>query len=344
MDDERSRKLSVSALDSGDSLASEVDGGLERYLVGFGPDEWVAWQREVPQEVVDRLAGLLDHGGDHHLVHEYELTGEALRRAAHLAGFTPRPDLTYVLSTVQASHDRPIGPVLRDIGRVNDFFRLETQQPAAGWGSVTGDGLTEERLADEVGRVRSQLATLSGAGPESVEWRVGASLFHQGLASRLLSPVLAAGVCHGAGLSAPDFFLDTRREGPLVLRTVELRVPELSGPADVAAWLEESVVGRVLAPVENALTRVGRISAGLLRGNTGAALAGAARALGRERPEQRGGAERVARLMLERDALSGTGAYTGTDPEGLAVFRRSTCCLYYRLPDGGLCGDCALRP
>ncbi|MGH3410268.1 MAG: (2Fe-2S)-binding protein [Streptosporangiaceae bacterium] len=27
--------------------------------------------------------------------------------------------------------------------------------------------------------------------------------------------------------------------------------------------------------------------------------------------------------------------------EGLG-FRRHSCCLYYRLPGGGLCGDCAL--
>jgi ferric iron reductase protein FhuF len=24
-------------------------------------------------------------------------------------------------------------------------------------------------------------------------------------------------------------------------------------------------------------------------------------------------------------------------------FLRNSCCLYYRLPDGGLCGDCVLR-
>jgi ferric iron reductase protein FhuF len=23
-------------------------------------------------------------------------------------------------------------------------------------------------------------------------------------------------------------------------------------------------------------------------------------------------------------------------------FRRNSCCLYYRLPEGGLCGDCVL--
>ncbi|MGW5694872.1 (2Fe-2S)-binding protein, partial [Streptomyces asiaticus] len=30
----------------------------------------------------------------------------------------------------------------------------------------------------------------------------------------------------------------------------------------------------------------------------------------------------------------------GTAPLG---YRRRTCCLYYRVPGGGLCGDCVLR-
>jgi ferric iron reductase protein FhuF len=48
--------------------------------------------------------------------------------------------------------------------------------------------------------------------------------------------------------------------------------------------------------------------------------------------------------VLERSSLRGTVGYTGVDRSGSSVFRRTTCCLYYRLPDGGLCGDCALRP
>jgi|GEM_PF-1837329 hypothetical protein len=43
--------------------------------------------------------------------------------------------------------------------------------------------------------------------------------------------------------------------------------------------------------------------------------------------------------LLGTGRLRGTGQLTGT---GLA-FRRRSCCLYYRLPGGGLCGDCCLR-
>ena len=38
--------------------------------------------------------------------------------------------------------------------------------------------------------------------------------------------------------------------------------------------------------------------------------------------------------------LSDTGTL-GPDGEG---FRRRSCCLYYRVPGGGLCGDCVLGP
>lgn len=242
--------------------------------------------------------------------------------------------------------------VLEDVGRVNMFFDVRTfgveaDPPRQGWEavSVLGSSPGGERVSEEVRRVRAQLGALSGGGAEDVEWRVGASLFHQGLASRLLSPVLAAALCHGVRLRAAHFLFEPGRSGPLALRTAQTRAePILRSPAEVAGWVEDTVVGRVLAGVEEALTGIGRISPGLLRGNTAAALAGAARALGGARPEQRAGAEEVVRLVLERPSLQGTGGYTGVDRSGLAVFRRTTCCLYYRLPDGGLCGDCALRP
>lgn len=244
----------------------------------------------------------------------------------------------------QARREPRLAPVLDDIGGVNMFFRWETDPPATGWEPAAGAGLTRDRVAGEVERVRSQLAALSGTGAQDVEWRVGASLFHQGLASRLLSPVLAAALCHGVRLRASLVSLEPDRAGPLTLRTTQSRAEAMSHlPAEVAQWVDDSVVGGVLAGVEEALTGIGRIAPGLVRGNTGAALAGAARALACARPEQREGAERVVRLMLERPSLQGTGAYTGVDTQGLAVFRRTTCCLYYRLPGGGLCGDCALR-
>ncbi|GAA1103800.1 hypothetical protein GCM10009642_47940 [Nocardiopsis metallicus] len=242
-----------------------------------------------------------------------------------------------------------LAEVLGDVGRINMFFQVEPRtgpEPRGeGWEPVTVLGGADGKLAaEEVRRVRARLGALSGGGVQDVEWRVGASLFHQGLASRLLSPALALALCHGVRLRAPDLRFDPGRSGPLTLRTVQKRAEPISAiPAEVAEWLDESVVGPVLMGVEAALAGVGRISTGLLRGNTTAALAGAARALGGARPERRAAAEEVVRLMLDRPSLSGTGHYTGKDRSGLAVFRRTTCCLYYRLPDGGLCGDCALR-
>ena len=239
--------------------------------------------------------------------------------------------------------------VLGDVGRVNLFFQVEPQtgpEPlGGGWEPVTVlGGADGKRAAEEVRRVRARLGALSGGGVQDVEWRVGASLFHQGLASRLLSPVLAVALCHGVRLRAAELLFEPGRSGPLALRTAQKRAEPIPAvPAEVSEWLDETVVESVLTGVETALAGVGRISPGLLRGNTAAALAGAARALGGARPERRAQAEEVVRLMLERPSLSGTGRYTGMDRSGTAVFRRTSCCLYYRLPDGGLCGDCALR-
>nr|WP_239647937.1 (2Fe-2S)-binding protein [Nocardiopsis ganjiahuensis] len=238
--------------------------------------------------------------------------------------------------------------VLGDLGRVNMFFGVGVFGTGArprshGWEPVSA--LAGERVAEEVRRVRAQLGALSGGGAEDVEWRVGASLFHQGLASRLLSPVLAAALCHGVRLRVADFHFEPVRSGPLVLRTAQTRVEAIPrDPGEIAEWVSATVVERALAGVEEELAGIGRVSPGLLRGNTAAALAGAARSLGGARHEQRAAAEEVVRLTLERPSLQGTGGYTGVDRSGLAVFRRTTCCLYYRLPDGGLCGDCALRP
>ncbi|MES4829184.1 (2Fe-2S)-binding protein, partial [Streptomyces anthocyanicus] len=38
--------------------------------------------------------------------------------------------------------------------------------------------------------------------------------------------------------------------------------------------------------------------------------------------------------LLAHPLLAGAGTLTGTS------FRRRSCCLYYRVPGGGVCGDC----
>ncbi|MFD3683759.1 (2Fe-2S)-binding protein [Nocardiopsis sp. NPDC058631] len=243
----------------------------------------------------------------------------------------------------------PVRPVLEDVGRVNTLFALEVEPPGPGWvcvdeaagGEVAG---ARQVLPAEVERVRAQLAALSASPGRAVEWRVAASLLHQGMATRILSPVLAAALCHGVLLDAARFRWDPHREGPLVLRTSQETAAAVTGGGVRAADLvEEAVVLGVLRTLERVLSGPGRVAPGLLRGNTASALAGAVRSLGADRPERRTEAEALVGNLLERPSLAGTGGYTGVDATGAGVFRRTTCCLYYRLPGGGYCGDCALR-
>ncbi|MFE1400485.1 (2Fe-2S)-binding protein [Nocardiopsis dassonvillei] len=238
-----------------------------------------------------------------------------------------------------------VRPVLAEVGRVNTLFAVETVPPGPGWLPLGGGGALEPRaLAAEVERVRGHLARLAGRPDAVVEWRVAASVFQQGLATRLLSPVLAAGLCHGVLVDAARFHWDPRREGPVVLRTAQEGAAAVAGgTAELADWVEHTVVLGVLARAARGLTGAGGVAPGLLRGNTAAALAGAVRALGADRPAVRARAGEVAADLLGRPSLAGTGGYTGVDASGLGVFRRTTCCLYYRVPGAGYCGDCALR-
>jgi iron complex transport system ATP-binding protein len=78
-----------------------------------------------------------------------------------------------------------------------------------------------------------------------------------------------------------------------------------------------------------------------LWGNAASALGGTVRALARERPEHAADALALGNLLLGLGDLRGTGVFTEPAP-GRLFFTRASCCLYYRIPGGGKCGDCVL--
>jgi iron complex transport system ATP-binding protein len=168
-------------------------------------------------------------------------------------------------------------------------------------------------LAGLVGRVRERLGT-----PED---RVAASIFFQGWAARLWSVGLAV-LVHTGRLPV----LDTLRWRD-VGGTIHLGVdcPQL-GPGS-AERLGDLVVGQHLEPLAAAVRGAAPLSGQVLWGNAASALRGAARVL------DSGPATALADEVLARDRLRGT-----LDAAG----RRRSCCLYYRVPGGGLCGDCVL--
>ncbi|MFE1250997.1 (2Fe-2S)-binding protein [Streptomyces sp. NPDC058735] len=168
------------------------------------------------------------------------------------------------------------------------------------------------------------------------EPRVAASVAHQGLAARLWSIALGCAALYGA---VPD--LDAR----LLRWDPDGSAPDdlwLSGvrpsPADPDR-LADAVLHGHLLPLEKALRVHHRVAPGLLRGNAASALAGAGRELDRwaRRNGRAGLAARASSLtagLLAHPLLDGAGTLTGT------AFRRRSCCLYYRVPGGGVCGDC----
>ncbi|MFD0381807.1 (2Fe-2S)-binding protein [Streptomyces stramineus] len=103
----------------------------------------------------------------------------------------------------------------------------------------------------------------------------------------------------------------------------------------------------ILADLHRATREAVPVSGRLLWGNAGSALAGALRVLHtwcreQDRPREAGRALALARAVLEDPVLRDTGTLTARADTGPA-FVRTTCCLYYRVLPGGMCGDCVLR-
>ncbi|GHB32832.1 hypothetical protein GCM10010377_24100 [Streptomyces viridiviolaceus] len=171
------------------------------------------------------------------------------------------------------------------------------------------------------------------------EPRIAASVAHQGLAARLWSVTLGCAAVYGA---VPDLdprllHWDPDGSAPGDLWLAEAR----ARPAD-AGTVADTVLHAHLVPLTASLRARYRVAAGLLWGNAASALAGAARELDR-RPDRHGGTEAAARVraltadLLAHPMLARAGTLTGT------AFRRRSCCLYYRVPGGGVCGDCCFR-
>ncbi|GAA1885787.1 (2Fe-2S)-binding protein [Streptomyces durmitorensis] len=225
---------------------------------------------------------------------------------------------------------------LTALGSVGGFFALRAGAPPSGVQVASlarvyaGD---DGPLAFRVDKVAARLGA-----PDT---RVAVSVAQLGLAARLWSVTLGSAALHGEVPDLDPELLHWDADGTspddLWLRELTTR------PAD-AASIRDVVQHGHLAPLADALRARYRISAALLWGNAGSALAGAARELdtwarrnGRTDVGER--ARALAAELFDHPDLRSTGTLRGT------AFRRRSCCLYYRCPDGGVCGDCCFdRP
>ncbi|MGW5359828.1 (2Fe-2S)-binding protein [Actinopolymorpha pittospori] len=180
------------------------------------------------------------------------------------------------------------------------------------------------------------------------ELRVAGSIFFQGMAARLWSPVLAVALLDrrvlvlDAALTWPDL------AAPGVpLRTAGASAADSGRSPDIAALAPEvadATVTAHLTPLLDAVRREVRLPDALLWGNAASALLGTLGVLARARPALAEPAAALAVALLGLPPLDGTGTLDPAGEDAPGRFVRSTCCLYYRVPGGGFCGDCALLP
>jgi len=188
----------------------------------------------------------------------------------------------------------------------------------------TGDAAGGLRPLAEItdGGLARRVCTRMGRGdPAAVPLRVGQSAVVMGLASRLWSLTVVP-AARSRVLVDPAAIRWRDEDG-----AVELGVEGARGwldPAPADVW---TVVRGVLAPVVGALPLAPR----LLWGNVAASLHAVPRVHGLP------AAEPLVADLLARAPLAGE---LEVRTDGRA--RRRTCCLFWEVPGGGLCGDCVL--
>jgi hypothetical protein len=200
-------------------------------------------------------------------------------------------------------------------------------------------------LLDHIHQVAAILRT--------TELRVGASILVQGLAARLWSVVVASALLFDRVpdlAPATTWWAPQRNGGRLRVYASSIRsdatpaVPPNARPdappvdhsrhGDV---VRRRVVETHLVGLVTAVQGHVKVPDVLLWGNAASALVGSMGVLVGARPDLEAAGEHLVETLLSRPPLHGTG-----EPPALTGFVRTSCCLYYRVPGGSLCGDCPL--
>ena len=239
-------------------------------------------------------------------------------------------------------------PALVTAARFGPFFSWEPWSADAGWlpWASLADG---DVAAERVGIARDTLIGMFGLAEDDVPLRVVASVTFLGCASRVVSPLLGAAVA-GGDLPTPrhdQMWWQPRPGGPLPMaygRTQARPCTRMDVTA-LAEALAEVAVGGLLTPLLEAFRQRFALSPKVLWGNVASALGGAAGMIADQAPAHASRAADVVAEMLKIAPLAGTGTLVRPSPETPRRFLiRNNCCLYYRIPGGGTCGDCVLTP
>jgi hypothetical protein len=211
--------------------------------------------------------------------------------------------------------------LLADVAGFGPFFAL-------------GAGPGERPPADPE-PVRDRIAHVGAA--LGCDERVAASLAFQGLAAQLVSAPYAAAVLYGRVPEVTPATAGWSRSadgGWAVQAGVTVVVEGEALPA---------LLHGLLTPLVGAFRAQVPVAGRVLWGNAASTVAAAKRVLVVQRPAVASRAAEVAEAVLAHGSFAGAGELLPPrDPDRVWTFRRRSCCLYYRVPGGGLCDDCVL--
>jgi FhuF 2Fe-2S C-terminal domain len=230
-----------------------------------------------------------------------------------------------------------VAALLAEVTGIGPFFAAGTGPvPDGGWvplQALSGDpARSGDPLGAHIAAVRAALGT---------DDRVAASVAFQGLTAQLTAPLYAGVVVAGAlpaAEAARTLWWRPGGHGPW-LWWPNVAAPVVPGDAaalgDLLAALFSPLVAAVRARVS--------VSARVLWGDAASTVASARQLVAQVRPDAAARATAVAEHLLTTPPLAPTATLRAPEhPDLRWTFRRRSCCLYYRLPDGGICGDCVL--
>lgn len=249
------------------------------------------------------------------------------------------------MDNIAVPADEPdFSAVLAKTAELGEYFALTARDNSEGDGERDGEWrrlpllFEDATVRDFVERTRNAIAASTHCRPSDIPVKVAASSFQLGISARLLSPVIGATTCFGTvPLLSPGSLTwqPTPKHFPRFAIT-DVGWAVAPTPARAADLISASLLTGVLEPLNNKLRTLMSLSPQVTWGNAISAANGAVTVLSMSRPQHEGAGRALVRALLETEALTGSGRFTG------GKFVRHSCCLFYQAPRSGLCGDCVL--
>lgn len=228
-----------------------------------------------------------------------------------------------------------VRPFPHAVARLGEYFTL-TEPTGAGWRPIV-EFFDAAVLLDLSEATRHAMARYAAADSALIPIRVAASSLHLAVASRLISPVIGGFATQAAVPVLGAEALRWRRTDHSVHFAADpLPWVNPANSAGAAEVVERSLLSELLHPLVVRLGAAAGLSPKVMWGNVMSAAHGAVTVMGLRNAALVPAGRELIRSLLERPLLRHTAAMTGS------TFRRRSCCLFYRVPGGGLCGDCVL--